>query len=152
SRKRPWLIGSAYLAAGGYLAVNVPLMRAMASPLTWPMSQAAGGALADSIRHYLTLGNVGRVMLILMAGLVLPALMRRLPRQATWVACFGGVALVAVGPVASARVDCAGLDRNVLVAFVTSALPHVRSSHEEMDWRASPLERASASSLSPGGT
>jgi lipoteichoic acid synthase len=114
------------------------------------MAQAAGGALADSIQHYLTWANVGLMIIILGAGLVLPALMRRLPGKTQAVAWVSGVALVAAGPVASARVDCSGRDRNVFVALVTSALPHVRSSHEERNWRASPLERASASSSSPG--
>jgi lipoteichoic acid synthase len=43
-----------------------------------------------------------------------------------------------LGPWAARGVDSAGLERNVFVAFVTSTLPRVPLSQEEMDWRASP--------------
>ena len=38
----------------GYAVLNVPVERALSSPLTWTMWRAAGGALADSIRYYAT--------------------------------------------------------------------------------------------------
>src|SRR5262245_36150933 len=41
-----------------YAAVNVALTRILSSPLTWQMARATGGALSDSIRHYLTVENL----------------------------------------------------------------------------------------------
>src|SRR6266498_3728398 len=55
-----WLIVS-------YAAVNVALARILSSPLTWQMSRATGGALADSIRHYLTASNLVLMSAVMVA-------------------------------------------------------------------------------------
>src|SRR5262245_48186500 len=41
-----------------YAALNVPIARAIASPLTWPMLRAVSGTLADSILRYVTWHNL----------------------------------------------------------------------------------------------
>ena len=56
-RNKPVLSWSLFWLIAGYVAVNVVLTRVLSSPLTWQMSHATGGALADSIRHYLTPTN-----------------------------------------------------------------------------------------------
>src|SRR6266508_1560298 len=70
-----WLIVS-------YTAVNVALARISSSPLTWQMSRATGGALADSIRHYLTAGNLVLMSAVMVAAGGFLAASRRLrPRS-----------------------------------------------------------------------
>src|SRR6266540_1915562 len=92
-----WLIVS-------YAAVNVALTLILSSPLTWQMSRAAGGALADSIAHYLTWSNVVRMGVIVLAGALLPRLAVRTGLRARQTAVAGALALVMLGPIASARV------------------------------------------------
>jgi len=144
TRGQPWIAGSAFGFAIIYLAINVPLTRALSSPFTWQMSQAAGGALADSIRHYLTWANCGLIAVILLAGILLPKVMQRFRPgvRAQRMGLLGSGVLITLGPFASMRVDCAGLDRSVYVAFVMSALPRVHlepGNLEHMAWRVSPL-------------
>src|SRR5262245_8366140 len=62
----------------GYTAVNVPLTRILSSPFTWQMSHATGGALADSITHYLTPATLAQMAAVIMAALGLAAAARRL--------------------------------------------------------------------------
>src|ERR1051325_6214317 len=40
-----------------YAVVNIPIERALFTPLTWPMIRATGGPLADSLLHYATATN-----------------------------------------------------------------------------------------------
>src|SRR5262245_48438682 len=68
TRRRRWIAQSAFALAVLYLAINVPLTRALSSPLTWQMSRAASGALADSIMRYLTWENLCLMGLIVAAG------------------------------------------------------------------------------------
>ena len=51
-----------------YTAVNVPVVLVLSTPLTWTMMRAAGGPLADSIGHYLTVFNVGSLIMVAGAG------------------------------------------------------------------------------------
>lgn len=144
TRKHPRFATGLYVFALFYIALNVPLTRALSSPLTWPMSQAAGGALADSITHYLTWTNFGLVTLLVAVGAMLPRLFQRLKPRSPRTILAGGAMLVALGPYASAKVDCAGLQRNPFIAFASSALPQVHLphdgwAHDQTDWRASPL-------------
>src|SRR6185437_7717603 len=56
-RRRVRLIRAIYLVVALYVVLNLPVERAVTSPLTWPMWRAAGGALSDSIRYYATWAN-----------------------------------------------------------------------------------------------
>src|SRR6185436_16347695 len=77
-RRKP---GIAWAAFGGiviYTAVNAVLIRILSSPLTWQMSRATGGALADSIRHYLTPLNLALMSLIVLVAAASAASARKL--------------------------------------------------------------------------
>src|SRR5688500_671297 len=50
--------------------VNVGVVRALSSPLTWPMLGATGGALTDSVLHYATAGTLSAIGLVLVAGAI----------------------------------------------------------------------------------
>ena len=124
-----------YWSIAIYAAVNIPVGRALSTALTWPMLRAARGPLADSLLLYLTWTNALLVMSALAAAAVIPRLLRLLPSRLPHVAAACALPIVALGPSASARVDTLGLERNVLVALVRSALPQVRSRPAEADWR-----------------
>jgi glucan phosphoethanolaminetransferase (alkaline phosphatase superfamily) len=148
TQRRPWIAGSTYTVAVLYVAINVPLTRVLSSPLTWKMSRAASGALADSIKHYLTWENLIFMALILIAGALLPRILRRLPPWSHQAAMACGAALAVAGPFASARIECAGLHRNALLAWVSSVIPRVGLTHEELDWRATSGEAPSTPDFS----
>ena len=132
-----------------YTAVNVALARILSSPLTWPMANATGGALADSIRHYLTPKNVALMAAVALAAGGFSAATRRLPL--TWMRFgLGALILLAIaGAFGAQRVDCGGLHRNALVALADSALPHVRggTTAATVDWRATAFESAATEDL-----
>lgn len=67
-----------YAATTLYSASNVPVMRMFGTPLTFPILNAAGPALFDSLRLYLTKGNVLGFAGVLLAALCFPRLLRRL--------------------------------------------------------------------------
>src|SRR5436190_7892936 len=124
-KKKPVLIWGLFWLITGYVAVNVALTRVLSSPLTWQMSQAAGGALADSIRHYLTPINFALMTAVLFSAAIFAMASRRL-RPIPLRFQFGTLATVTLaGAFAARTVDCGGLHRNAIVAFVSSALPHV---------------------------
>ncbi|HET9359276.1 MAG TPA: sulfatase [Vicinamibacterales bacterium] len=131
-----------------YAAANIPVGRALSTPLTWPMVRAAGGPLADSILQYLTWSNVLLVALTIAAAAVLPRV-PPLRGRASQVAVACALAVVALGPFAGSRVDASGLDRNILVALVRSALPQIRSRPSDDDWRVSRFDTDHIDDLSP---
>jgi hypothetical protein len=57
-----------YAAAALYVAINVPIARQFATPLTYAFIEAAGGALRDSITAYATASNVLALVGLLLAG------------------------------------------------------------------------------------
>ena len=126
-RNRPVVSWSLFWLISSYVAVNVVLMRVLSSPFTWQMSRAAGGALADSIRHYLTPGNLALMATVMLSAAVFAAVSSRLRPIPAWLRLGSLAALALGGTFAATRVDCSGLHRNALVAFVDSALPQVRS-------------------------
>src|SRR5688572_24037751 len=67
-RKKPAVSWSLFWLIAGYAAVNVVLTRVLSSPLTWQMSHATGGALADSIRHYLTPTNFAFMATVMLSA------------------------------------------------------------------------------------
>src|SRR6266498_5427196 len=81
-RRKPVLGWSLYWLIAGYAAVNVPLTRILSSPLTWQMSQATGGALADSITHYFTLATFGQMATVMLAALGFATLAQEVKLQA----------------------------------------------------------------------
>ena len=138
--RRPWIAWAAYFTTSVYVALNLPLLRLMSSPITLPMLRATGSTLGDSIRHHLTGENLTLIGLVLGAAGVLPLVLRRVQLGARLRLGLGIVAaaFVVLGPVAAARVDTGGLHRNVYLALLETALPRVAAQAIEADWRRSP--------------
>lgn len=135
-----------YWCLAVYAAINIPVGRAVSSPLTWPMLRAARGPLADSMRLYVTWANCALVLATLAAAAVLPSLLRRMPRHWLLLASAAALPLAVVGPAASAHVDAHGLDRNPVAVLIEGALS--RSLHGRAgDWRTSRFPGAAAEDL-----
>jgi len=133
-----------YWAAAIYAAINIPVGRAVFTPLTPPMLRAARGPLADSMLEYVTVSNILLVLAVLAAAAILPRLLGRAPRQWLRMGLACTMALALVGPAAAGRVDTRGMDRNVITALVGSGLPRVPARAGTGDWRESrfPTNRA----------
>jgi hypothetical protein len=132
-RRMPRLAWTVYGLFVMYVAVNVPVTRVMSTPLTWTIWRAAGGALSDSIRLYVTAANVSWVVTIVAAAIA-PLILHHQGHQGMslmvirrWDSAViaAMAALVALGPAAAARVDTHGLERNAWSALIVSALPRV---------------------------
>lgn len=132
------------------VAIDVPVTRVLSSPLTAPMLHAARGALADSVRYYVTPVNLACIVFVLALGIALPLVAAsRWPRWLrapnAWKAAAVGV--IAIGGFGAARVDTAGLERNPLLALIRTSLPRVRAHAADADWRASPFGGGTAEDL-----
>ena len=140
--RRSRFLWFAYAVIVLLVAVNVPVVRALGTSLTWPMVRAARGPLLDSIRAYVSWSNVLSIGLILGAALWLPALLRSASAQMRRIALACGVVLIALEPFASARVTIPGAERNVITALASTVWPRVGTDvrTERIDWRASPFE------------
>src|SRR5262245_52628040 len=127
--RRSWFGWTLYGAAVSYTAINVPIARVLSSPLTWPMIGAARGALSDSIRHHATPANLALMSLTIASGIVIPLLIRRLQARKQIALIISALSLslplAALGPFATPRIETIGLDRNVILALVTTALPRL---------------------------
>lgn len=148
TRGRPAVSWVAYGLIILYSAINVPLTRALSSPLTWQMSRAAGGALAGSITHYLNLETFLCFAAVIGASVAFPIVLRRTSHRIHAVATVAAVVLVAIGPMASARVETMGLERNAIAAFVRSMFPRLTPQNIEGDWRTSPFAAKPGEDLS----
>jgi hypothetical protein len=145
--RRQALVWTAYGLLVVWIAVNAVVMRALSSPLTVPMLRATGGALADSIGHYVTAGNLGIIAAVIAAGVLLP--------RVSWSSRAGksvALAVVAVavpGPFAGSRVDTQGAQRNAVTALVATMVPRVGSvgGTAGTDWRAAVFESSPADDL-----
>lgn len=140
TRRSAWLwIG--YAAVALLAAINVPIVRAVGASLTVPMLRAARGPLLDSIRAYITPSNVLAVVLVSVAAAVLPGLLRRTPAGLRRTALGCGILLLALAPIATARVTTVGRERNVITALSSSLWPRLAStgSAGDADWRVSPF-------------
>jgi len=145
--RRPWVAWTVYCAMAIYVALNLPLVRLMSSPLTWPMLRATRGTLADSIRHHLTGENLILIGLMLGVAGGLPLLAQRVRLRARVGVGLGIAAalIVALGPLAETHVDTAGLHRNAFVALLETAVPRVAPEGTDADWRNSPVRKAQSS-------
>jgi phosphoglycerol transferase MdoB-like AlkP superfamily enzyme len=133
------IVWASYWAITIYTAINIPVGRAVSTPLTRPMLRAARGPLADSMHAYVTATNFLLVALLLAAAAGLPWVMGRVPRLGrirlaiSAVSC--AIAIILLGPIASSRADTRGMDRNVLTALMGTGLPHVMAKGGATDWR-----------------
>ena len=130
-----------------YIGLNAVVVQILSTPLTLPMLRATGGALADSIRHYLTWPNALLFALVLGAGALLPRLLQRVPTRAVPVAAVLGLLLAGAGFIHARTVETAGLDRNAFFALIGSSWNRVPAQHAEADWRQSPFSRARSDPL-----
>ncbi len=132
-----------YWALVLYAAINIPVARAVSSPLTWPMLRAARGPLSDSFRIYLTWQNLTLMALVVLLAAA-PLRVNR-PGIRAWL--FVALPVLTLGPVASARIETLGLHRNPILALVS--LPRKSSVYVgAADWRTSRLIDAPAEDLS----
>ena len=140
-----WIV---YAALALYAAINIPVGRAVYTPLTWPMLRAAGGPLADSFAVYLTWTNAVLVLAALPAAALLPRLLRQASRRAGFTAAAAGIAMVALGPVAGPRVETRGLERNVVLALAARKSAPASPSAVPGDWRNSRFGQGRSEDLS----
>ena len=149
-----WLTGRAawtaviYWAAVGWAALNIPVSRALGSPLTTAMIGATGGPLADSIRHYVTVSNLAAIAAVIGLGVALPRWVARIPGKPRAIVAAAALAVMTIGAFAASRVTLAGVERNAFTSLVKSALPRVDGRALEGDWRASPFSAAPLDDLS----
>jgi arylsulfatase A-like enzyme len=133
----------AYWILVAYAAITVPVERVLSTPLTLTMIRATSGTISDSIGHYVTPANVACMALVLIAGGIAPmALSRRrwvVGRRSSIALLTSCASIIAVGPLASTRVDTAGFDRNPVLALARSLRPRVSADIDRTDWRASPF-------------
>jgi phosphoglycerol transferase MdoB-like AlkP superfamily enzyme len=140
----PRIAWAAYSAIAIYAAINIPVGRAVSTPLTRPMLRAARGPLSDSILLYVTITNALLVLSVLAAAAALPFLFRNLPQNFMKLAAACGVATLFLGPAASSRVDTRGMDRNVITALIGVGLPRATARRGAGEWRESRFETAGA--------
>ena len=143
--KRPALGWTVYAILVVYTAINVPIARALSSPLTWTMMRAARGPLLDSIRHYFTVSNISAILLVLAAGFLFPFLLGRRKFQLRMPLVAAAVVVIALGPWAATRVETSGFHRNAYgVLWPSRFQPAVFTNQN--DWRTSPFPTANATS------
>jgi phosphoglycerol transferase MdoB-like AlkP superfamily enzyme len=130
ARRQPWAGWTAYAVLVLYAAVNVPVARVLGTPLTGPLLRAAGAPLADSIGHHVTAVNVALLLLVIAAGACLPLLFRRVRPRHLAAGAVAALPVIALGPLATARVETLGLHRNAVVAVAASAFPRVAAAAE----------------------
>jgi phosphoglycerol transferase MdoB-like AlkP superfamily enzyme len=115
----------AYAVIAPYVAFNVPFTREAATPLTFGIARALGGALSDSAPSYFTITNVVSFALVIAVAIAGPRIIRRpIGSRAVkvWI-CICPV-LFAFGRAGVRRVECQGLHRNALVAMVETTVAH----------------------------
>lgn len=109
----------------GYVALNVAVVRVLPTPLTWPMWQAAGAPIADSIRLYATWQTVVAVALVLLSALAGARVAPGMPPITALVTAGILVCLSGVGAWAQTHVDTRGAHRNAVVTLVVSGRPAI---------------------------
>ncbi len=109
------------------------------------------GRSADSIFHYLTWQNLTAIAVLAATAVGVPRFLSRV-NAGVW-NCVGllAVPLVALGPLATARVETMGLERNVVAALVLTSIPRIAPGDTAGDWRESPLGPVQAEDLSSLG-
>jgi arylsulfatase A-like enzyme len=138
------VVTAVYWTIAAWAAINIPVGRVLGTPLTLPMLQATGGALADSLRLHLTPTN-----LLLMTGTItsaasLPRALSRLRQQPRRLIAGAAITLSALGPWSMRHADANGIDRSGVMAFAESLRPHVTAGGDGRDWRESPFPSVSS--------
>ena len=152
ARRFPWIGWGVYAGLVSYAGVNVPIAKLFSTPLTWSMLRATRGTLADSISHHVTMANLLPIVLVVIAGTVLPIIFHRLrPRFSLRVriAVFAvAVLVIALGPTAAAHVELLAAHGNAVFILVASGWPRVEAEEGHADWSVSPFGSGRAEDLS----
>ncbi len=145
--RRPRIVWAIYWLIVAWAALNVVVMRELSSPLTVPMLRAAGGALSDSIGHYLTVANVALIVCLLVAGARFPVWFAR-PRVLHLTAALG-ILIALPGPFVGRTVDTRGAQRNAVTALLATSLPRLGAPEAAVrgDLRDPPFETPPADDL-----
>ena len=138
-RGRSAILWVAYGALSLLAAIDVPVMRVLSTPITWPMLRAARGTLADSMLHHASAAALLQVGLVLALAAVLPILFRRITARRLSIALAAAVPLILLGVMGSSRIETEGLHRNSAVALIGGALPRISARDGVRPWRESPL-------------
>jgi phosphoglycerol transferase MdoB-like AlkP superfamily enzyme len=136
--KRPRLSWILYALVVLYSAINVPIARVLSSPLTWTMMRAARGPLLDSIRYYLTLENIGAIVVVLVAAVVFPLLLNRLKFRFRPPIVLAAIILTALGPIASAHLETSGKHRNAYGVLLPVRIDQ-QGKGDSRNWRTPPF-------------
>lgn len=146
--RRPKWLWIGYAAIVLLAAINVPIVRALGVSLTMPMLRAARGPLLDSIRAHVTPTNLLALVLVVLAAALLPRLLSRASARMRLAALVCGVVLLALAPMAFARVPTVGRERNVITALGSALWPRLasRDSADGTNWRVSPFGMRAAPS------
>jgi hypothetical protein len=137
-RKTGWTL---YALLSVHLAICLPLLILMATPLTKPLLLAARGTLSDSIHHHLNTTTLAPVGIALLLSVIIPLTLHRSRRRkeadfvsnaptergrgihgrSPGVRLVTSAATIAIlGFLLMPRADVNGLHRNVLVALLAS--------------------------------
>jgi len=135
----PAVMSVAYWATVVWAAINIPVGRVLGTPLTVPMLQATGGALADSLRLHVTPVNLLLMTGTIASAALLPRVLSRLGRTPRRGILFAALALSAIGPWSVPHAAANGVDRSGVVAFAESLGSHVTAAGDKRDWRHSPF-------------
>jgi hypothetical protein len=125
-----------YGVLASYVALNVPVIRVLSTPMTWPMLRATSATLADSILLYATHVNAVVVLGLLGIAALLPTIVPTPRGTMRALAGAGALLVVMVGSAATGRLDTRGLHRNALSALAASLLPRVDALAAREDWTA----------------
>lgn len=146
------LMWGVYTCVVAYVAINIPLVRVMSTPLTLPLQRAASGALSDSIAHYIEWKALAFVVTALASGILVPLGLRAIQsrhRKSMEAGALGvGGLLVIIGFSLVGRVETHGLERNVFYVYISSFQPRHQESDQVADWR-SPIYKSSQTSVAP---
>jgi arylsulfatase A-like enzyme len=135
----------AYSLAALYVAINVPVARVFATPLTYSMLGATGGALLDSISAYLSKSNGLAMAAVLVVAALAPTILARAKRPRTTMVSATSLLLAAVGGALLApRIETFGLHRNALLTLAITT-------GERLGTASRPRATSKLSSLPPEG-
>ncbi len=142
----------AYAVIVAFVAITLPVVRVLGTPLTAPMLRAATGTLSDSIRYHATTPNMLAVAGIIALGVALPFIWKREHQPGRrWIPV--AAALVLLGPTAARRVETNGLERNAVWTLARTAVPRVHAGAltemRSADWRSSPFGGSHGTTPSP---
>ena len=128
-----------------YVALNVPVVRAFSTPLTWRMLRAAGGPLTDSVLYYANVSNLIAILIVLMTGASLPLLLSHVRPIRDVRSCFlviiAVATVIAAGPFAVRRVETRGLERSAVLVLGGFESDHLDrgdvATRDPFEWRRS---------------